>query len=37
MVRLKRENARLEEEVALLKKRLRTLQGSPGEIRHDQG
>ena len=35
MARLKRENARLEEEVAFLKKRRRTLQSCPSEVRHD--
>jgi len=35
MARLKRENARLEEEVAFLKRRQRTLPNSPSEVRHD--
>jgi transposase len=34
LVRLKRENARLEEEVAFLKKAARTLPRISGEVRH---
>ena len=36
VARLKRENTRLEEEVAFIKKRRRTLHSYPSEVRHDQ-
>ncbi|MBK8814227.1 MAG: transposase [Methylococcaceae bacterium] len=36
MARLKRENARLEDEVAFLKRRRRTSRNCPSEVRHDQ-
>jgi transposase len=35
LARLKRENARLEEEVAFLKKAARTSRNCPSEVRHD--
>jgi len=35
LARLKRENARLEEEVAFLKKGQRTLRKCPNEVRHN--
>jgi len=37
IVRLKRENARLEEEVAFLKKAAAYFAKLPSEVRHDQG